>query len=204
MHSFNCPRTCPQFERRDLCRFMPLLSAIGAIGPVTSHTTTVKVRIRSNTALAAAVRELGGNVIGLGAHALYGSNTEQGYGVTLPGWRYPIVLKRDGSLAFDVYGRTQGPDIARLTARYVLHAAREAAGTLGWRVVSQGNDSVTIAHRSGGKLTVHSDGRCDATGFTGAGCHVTRPLEDALGEIGAKRFKPEYYTEQRQITPQSR
>lgn len=206
MSCFNCPRTCRTHEAVDVCRFSELLAAIGVVGAVNSHTTTVDVKLRSPTALAAAVHQLGGTVLGQGEHAHYpGMPTVNGFGVMLPGWRYPVVLKSNGSLAFasdDAYRSSwqEGGDavtIAKLTGCYVLAAAREAAGNLGWRVVESTPGSVTIQHSSGGRLTVNADGRCEAFGFTGTDCHATRPIEQALGEMKDRQFKPEYHTMRR-------
>ena len=192
-HGFDCPRTCRQFERRDLCRFMPLLAALGVQGPVTSHTTEVQIEVRSPDAFGAAAKRMGGRILGQGTHALY-STQEQGYAVQLAGWAYPIVLQGN-KLRMDTYNGQWGNqhDVKRLQGLYALEAAREAAKGFGWMVSGEGLDSITIRHPSGGQLTVHSDGRCDAFGFTGRDCHATQQIEAALGRPVPTTYKPEYY-----------
>jgi len=197
---FTCPRSCRWAERQDLCRFTPMLARIGVCGRVTSHTTTVAVEIRSTAALAAAVLRLGGTVVGEGRHALY-STTEQGFAVTLPGWRYPLVLRTDGQMAIDTYnGRWGDPaDLKRLQGVYALEAAREAAAGLGWMVLSEGDDHIVIAHPEGGAMTVHADGRCEAAGFCGRDCHATAPIEEAIGRPVERMLAPEYFQERAHV-----
>lgn len=191
--TFACPRTCPRFERVDVCRFMPILDALGT-GTVNSHTTKLNVQIRSKPALAAAALDLGGSVMGEGLHALYGMNRAEGYAVRLPGWRFPIVLTEAGELAFDAYGNgAEAPRIGALTRAYVLAAAQEAAAESGWMVTDVTHESVTILHPSGGRLTVKADGTCDAVGFCGTDCHASAPIEAAIGTVAERSHKPEYF-----------
>lgn len=189
--AFTCDRTCPRFERVDVCRFMPVLEALGT-GVVNSHTTKLNVHIRSKPALAAAALDLGGMVLGEGVHALYGANREAGFAVKLPGWRFPIVLRESGELAFDTYGGIAA-DVPRLTRAYVLAAAQEAAAESGWMVTDVTPESVTILHPSGGRLTVKADGTCDAVGFCGTDCHASAPIEAAIGTVAERSHKPEYF-----------
>lgn len=175
-----------------MCRFMPLLAALGS-GTVNSHTTTLKVELRSKAALAAACMQMGGEVLGEGEHRLYGTNLAHGFGIRLPGWSYPLVLREDGQLAFDTYGG-RAADLPLLTRAYVLAAAREAAGAQGWMIAEQSGDSITVVHPSGGRLTVKADGTCEAVGFCGTDCHATGAIEQAIGSVNGRTFKPEYDT----------
>ncbi len=152
---------------------------------------------RSESHPRAAVR-LGGRALGEGAHRLY-STTEHGYAVQLPGWRYPLVLRADGTLAMDHYGGQWGnpADLDRLTRAYAIEAAREAAAAQGWMQEERADGSLLIYHPSGGTLTVLPDGTVDAAGFLGAGCHdAAAAIEAALGrplERTYKRLNPFFF-----------
>jgi hypothetical protein len=189
---FQCARSCRTAERVDLCRFMPLFARIG-VPLVTSHTTAVKVIMRPGAELGAAVRSLGGQVLGQGTHALYGANAEQGYGFTLPGWRFPLVLSSSGELRMDRYGNAgNAVELGALTAAYVRAAALQAAEENRWVIVSDAPGRLVLRHPSGGRLTVKADGTCDASGFVGDGCHATEAIERAIGQRGTRRYKPEF------------
>jgi hypothetical protein len=70
-----------------------------------SHTVEIQIKMRNLDAIKRAVEKLGGSVMGEGTHKLYGGNTAKGYGINLPGWRYPVVVK-DGKAAMDKYGNS--------------------------------------------------------------------------------------------------
>jgi len=196
--TFDCPRSCRWAEREDRCRFSPMLASMGVVETVTSHTRTVRVEYRSIAALEAAVRALGWRWLGHGQHQLYQAS-EIGHGLHITGWRYPVVLRAEGSLAFDNYnghwGRTS--DLDRLAAEYRCQAALQAASQLGW-LAERVDDIVTVYHPSGGTLAVTASG-IDAAGFTGCGCHVAADqLAEFLGTTVDTVAKPEMYLQHQQ------
>lgn len=199
---FNCPRTCPLYERENLCRFMPVLHALGT-GRVTSHTVSVKVEYRDPEALGRAVIAMGGQVLGRGTHKLF-ERPESGYGYQLPGWNFPVVLTATGTLAYDDYRGRWGnvADLERLEAQYAVEAAASAATAQGWYSERRGEELV-IFHPEGGTLTVKPDGTVDAAGFVGAGCHdpVTL-LSAALGTQTGATTKPEYHQRLQSVSQQ--
>lgn len=193
---FDCPRTCPAFERVDVCRFSALLAAGGVRGVVSSETVTVDVAFRNVDALGAAVVALGGDVLGVGSHELFEREPVTGFGFRLPGWRYPLVATDAGRLSFDDYNGRWGrvSDIDKLRAEYSMKAAELAAAGLGWqseRVDVNGSAALRVFHPDGGFLYVSGD-TIDANGFNGIGCHdAAGQLAAALGDVATIHNKPE-------------
>lgn len=189
MSNFICPRTCPMISER-WCRFRPVLDALGPVR-VNSHTVRVTVDLRDDRALGDAVAALGGSVLGRGTHRLY-QGDESGLGFRLPGWRYPLVARPDGTLAYDDYNGAWGrvADIDRLRGEYTLALAARRAAELGW-LCERAGESMTIYHPSGGTLSVTADGTIDAAQFVGRGCHDAI-LTLGLGRIAQAQAKPEY------------
>jgi hypothetical protein len=186
---FSCPRTCPAAGDR-WCRFRPVLDALGPVR-VDSHTVRVAVELRDADALAAAVAALGGQWLGQGEHALY-ERPEVGLGFRLAGWRYPLVLRADGTLAYDDYQGRWGrvADLDRLQGEYTLALAERRCADLGWQCERQG-DRLIVYHPAGGTLTVTAGGEVDADGFVGQGCHDAILTLD-LGRVTEAQAKPEY------------
>lgn len=166
---FDCPRTCPHFERQDVCRFNAIFDKLGS-AVVNSHTVKIKTEFRDDDTLAHAVRSLGGQVLGRSTHKLY-ERSETGFGFTLPGWRYPLVVTQDGQLAYDDYRGSWGnvKDLDRLKSEYVLATAEQAAMQQGWLTQRDG-ETLTVFHPTGGTLVVTPNG-AEANGFLGSGCH---------------------------------
>lgn len=188
---FSCPRICTPGHA---CRFQAVLSAIGT-ATVMSHTVSVSVQIKDKGPLGAAVLAMGGTVLGDGTHKLYSRNNENGFGFKLPGWIYPLVLREDGTLAFDDYNGHWGnrEDLQKLTAKYAIEAARQAADAQGWNAEDQYDGSLKIEHPSGAHMVVQSDGTVEAFGFIGSACDVTSVIEEAMGTPGDRSRKPAYY-----------
>jgi len=177
---------------------MPVLSTRRV---VTSHTSTVRIELRDDRALKAAVEALGGQFLGQGQYKLY-SSQEAGVGFRLPGWTYPLVSRADGSLAYDDFNGHWGnvADLERLKGAYAIEAARLAAHELGWYTELHGEDLV-IHHPDGGTLTVTPDGIVDAACFLGRDCTAAAaPIEAALGKKVDTSLKPEFFMERAKIT----
>lgn len=190
---FSCPRSCRRCERVDLCRFLPVLSA-GTV-TVNSHTATVRVEFRDRDALGRAAERMGGRVIGEGEHRLFSTN-EKGFAVQLPNWKFPIILREDGKLAFDNYNGAWGAtaDLESLTSAYAVEAARAAATAQGWMVQDETDGSLIVFHPDGGTLTVSAGGKLEASGFTGSACHApSEILTAAMGTVTSMENKPDFY-----------
>jgi len=201
--AFDCSRTCPQFERVDVCRFSALFAAAGVRRIVNSHTVKVDVKFTNVDALSAAAVELGGEILGVGVHKLFATNTAAGFGVKLPGWRYPIVADELGAVSFDNYGGAWGADadIVRLRSAYAIAAAEQAANALGWMNIRTADGSLLVYHPNGGTLTVDNTGAVDANGFNGVGCHeAAAAIGSAIGTPTQFTAKAEYYNAQQQLT----
>lgn len=193
---FKCGRTCRVFER---CRFTPVLSALGRGQTAFSHTAHVKVDFHDLDVLARCITEMGGKVLGHGEYKLY-SSTEQGWGFTLPGWQYPLIVTEGASLSYDNYAGMWGKlgDVETLRRSYTIECAAAAAAAQGWYCERQG-ESLVVYHPAGGTLTVTPDGVCDAMGIVGAGCHVFEAIESALGQSREVTLKPEYFAERANV-----
>jgi hypothetical protein len=165
-----------------------------------SHTVKVKVELKDRVALARVIVAMGGRVLGEGTHSLFAA-AEQGFGFTLPGWQFPLVLKDNGELAFDDYKGAWGKvsDLDRLKDRYALSVARAAAEAQGW-LCEEAPAGLTIYHPDGGTLTVRPDGTVDAAGFEGCGCtNATEAIERAMGSRQEEHIKDEYFAERARI-----
>lgn len=190
---FDCQRTCPQV-RRAQCKFSPVFAGIGR-QTVNSHTTTVHIEFKNPDALQAAVERLGGTCLGVKEHALY-SSKHAGFGFHLPGWEYPIIAGKDGSLHYDTYQDSWGneADIRVLTGQYAIEAARQAASLQGW-VSQETAEGLMIYHPTGGNMLVRQDGTVESSGFTGSGCDAATVIEQALGSESVRSNKAEYFVE---------
>ena len=197
MTPFTCPRTCPLFGDKT-CRFQTVFDHLGP-AQVMSHTVKIKVAFTDPAALQSGVESMGGTWLGMGTHSLY-SGDRGGYGFTLPGWNYPLVLDwpalselkaGKGELFYDDYGGKWGnvADLEKLTSAYAVGVAEQAAIAQGWQC-EHNEEGLVIYHPSGGTLTVRGTGVMDAAGFAGKGCH------EAIEQLGLPfdvlGVKPEY------------
>ena len=73
-----------------------------------SHTMNVQIEMHDRVAILSACKRLGIKTAE-GTHKLY-SSAEEGLGVFLDGWKYPIVIKKDGSIAYDNYNGQWGSE----------------------------------------------------------------------------------------------
>ena len=159
-----------------------------------SQTIKVKVKYKNLNALKRAVERLGGRVLGEGTHSLFATN-EDGVGFLLPGWRFPVVLRDDGALAYDDYHGRWGnvSDLETLQKTYTIAAAEQEAKALGWATQERDNGDLLVYHPSGGTLTITATGGVDAQGFVGTTCEkAASTLADAMGDIAEVTQKGEY------------
>jgi hypothetical protein len=184
-YRFNCPRTCPYFERRDWCRFNPLLCVLTRVD-VNSHTARVKTDFTDPGALRRAVESINGQWIGEGTHSLY-STKHTGLAFTLQGWSFPVVLE-NGELAYDNYNGAWGDtaQLERLKAEYSFSLLEERAQALGWQY-ERTPEGLTVYHPQGGSLTLDKSAQLEAHGFQGEGCHsAMMELNMPLTDLAAK------------------
>lgn len=162
-----------------------------------SHTVTVQISFKDPDAATPAIEAIGGKILGQGTHRLY-AGAETGFGFTLPGWQYPLVITAGGQLKFDDYHGVWGnrADIERLEARYAVEVSKKVCDQQGWMYEQQPDGALLVYHPDGGTLTVTGAGQIDATGFTGKSCAAaTAPIEAALGLTTDQHVKPEYNQE---------
>lgn len=165
-----------------------------------SHTVKVKVAFKDGDALGRAAIALGGTCLGQGQHQLF-SSTETGVGIQLPGWRFPLVARADGTLAFDDFNGSWGnrADLDKLKQRYAIECARLAAESQGWMCQETGGE-LLIFHPDGGTLTVTADGKIDANQFEGESCSLaTHLIANAVGKPEEETMKNDFFAERAHI-----
>ena len=118
-----------------------------------SHKITLQVEIKNRQALLSTCKRLGYAIGTEGTHELYKA-TEEGLAVNLPGWKYPVVIKADGSIAFDNYKGAWG-DISALNKLRQIYAAEVTKSEFliqGLSVYEQINQdgSMTLTVETGG------------------------------------------------------
>jgi hypothetical protein len=166
-----------------------------------SHTVKIKVEMRDRLMLEKVITQVRGTVLGDGVHRLY-QGQEQGFGFNLPDWKYPIVLKENGELAFDDYNGSWGDrkNIDSLKERYAIEAAKAAAEAQGWLTESITGGGLLIYHPDGGTLTVKPDGSVDAENFVGTGClGASATIENAMGTRQSQSIKLDMFAERARI-----
>jgi hypothetical protein len=172
---------------------------LGEAGKTMSETRRVTVELRDKAALARAVAVMGGSILGEGSHKLFAGN-EVGYGLQLAGWRYPIVLRADGTLAYDDYHGKWGKDtdIERLGSEYTMAVAESQAAAMGY-YAERVSDALKV-YFPGAELWVFADGRIDAVGFNGVGCdEAAAVFAGALGRTVTISHKAEYFNERARV-----
>ncbi len=105
-----------------------------------SHTMNIKIELHDRAALEAACQRLGLQMVE-GKHKLY-SSTEEGIAIFLPGWKYPAIVKADGTVAYDNYNGSWGDmrEFHKLEAYYGVEKAKIEARKKGYSVYEHYND----------------------------------------------------------------
>ena len=105
-----------------------------------SHTMNINLELHDKDALLAACQRLG-LTMQEGRHRLY-QTEEEGISVRLPGWKYPVVIKEDGSVAYDNYNGSWGKEeeLNKLKAYYGLEKAKIEARKRGYSVYEAFNN----------------------------------------------------------------
>jgi hypothetical protein len=103
----------------------------------------VKIEMRDPDALVAAAERMGIKVGEKGTHKLYSSNSEVGIPIYLKDWRYPVIVKDDGTIAFDNFngswGKTEALD--ELKQIYGIEKAKIEARRQGYSFFEQKCDN---------------------------------------------------------------
>jgi hypothetical protein len=105
-----------------------------------SETMNINTEILDMAALAVTCERLGLQMQA-GEHKLF-ETKETGMGVFLPGWKFPLVIKDGGQVAYDLYGGLWGDEkkLHELTAYYGLEKAKLEARKKGYCVYETRND----------------------------------------------------------------
>lgn len=105
-----------------------------------SHTMNIAIELHDKDALLSACQRLG-LTVAEGRHNLY-QTTEEGLGIYLPGWKYPAVVKSDGTVAIDNYNGAWGNinELNRLRAYYGIEKAKAEARKRGYSIYESFNN----------------------------------------------------------------
>lgn len=101
-----------------------------------SHTTTIDLEIKSESALIKACEELGVPYKANTEEKLYDGTIAKGFSFKPKGWLYPVVATPDGKLLFDNYEGAWGKieELNRVKQRYAVNSQIEVAKSRGYRV----------------------------------------------------------------------
>lgn len=157
-----------------------------------SETIGVEVQYKDIDLLRKVVESLGGKWIGQGEHRLY-SSSETGIGFQLPKWTYPCILQ-NGTLKYDNYHGIWGDAsvLSQVNTEYTLQMAEQTAQQNGF-IYERVSNAVKVLQGEQREVWIFADGRVEAVGFNGVGCHeACNTFAEALGQIGTITAKPEY------------
>ena len=121
-----------------------------------SHTTKMKVEHKFNKAMESVIksacRKMNLEFQGWGRHRLY-SSTEEGYAVSLPGWRYPVILNSEG-IAKDDYNGSWGDskELEKFLRRINAEKVYEEAEIMGYNIEEELTQDEIVLTLSGGDL----------------------------------------------------
>jgi hypothetical protein len=106
-----------------------------------SHTMNIKTEIKDLEALRAACERLNIGIAYSDNIHLF-STTEKGAAIFLKDWRFPVVIRDDGTIALDNYGGAWGDmaELNKLTAYYGIEKAKLEAWKHGHTVTEGYND----------------------------------------------------------------
>ncbi len=109
-----------------------------------SHTMSIQTEIRDLTALEAACKRLE-LTTETGTFKLF-QTTEEGTAIHFEGWKYPAVVKNDGTVAYDDYNGRWGDvgQLNELTAYYGLEKAKMEARKKGYSIYERSIDNGNI------------------------------------------------------------
>jgi hypothetical protein len=100
-----------------------------------SHIVTVKAEIKNPVALTLACARLGLVAPKQGNHKLYSGKAISGLAISLPGWKYPVVVDSvSGEVHYDNYNGHWGSQaqLDKLLQRYAVEATLAVTESLGY------------------------------------------------------------------------
>ncbi len=110
-----------------------------------SHVATCKAKLLLRNHIATAAAAMGWEITDATSAVFYDRTTHEGIVIAAEGWRYPIVVKEDGSIAYDDYGGDWGDveDLSKFQSEYtyaVMVETMEARTDGAWHVEHHGYD----------------------------------------------------------------
>lgn len=108
-----------------------------------SHVAKCPAKLLLREHIAAAATAMGWELTSATKAVFYDGSTHEGIVIKAEGWRYPIVVKDDGSLAYDDYGGTWGDveELSKFQSEYtfaVTVETMEARTDGAWHVEHEG------------------------------------------------------------------
>ncbi len=119
-----------------------------------SHVATCASKLLHREHIATAAAAIGWEVSEAGFAVFYDGSRHEGVVLKAEGWRYPIVIKDDGSIAYDDYGGAWGDveELSRFQSEYtfaVTVETMEARTDGAWHVEHEG-------YNDAGELQAHA------------------------------------------------
>lgn len=104
-----------------------------------SHVVTIKTQIKDVETLRATCSALGYTFVESQRIRLFDGTEHDGMHVKIPGWRYPVAVKADGTLLYDNYGGAWGghDGLAALLKRYGVEAVKKQMRLAGRPLMSE-------------------------------------------------------------------
>ena len=115
-----------------------------------SHTVDMSIDMRDATALEKACKRLKIRFDKEERNVKLYSSTEKGMAVQLEGWRYPVVIQKDGQVKMDNYNGNWGKQekLTELQAYYGMEKAKIEATRKGYQTTESvdkyGNPKLTV------------------------------------------------------------
>lgn len=108
-----------------------------------SHTVKVKVNMTDKSLIIAVAKKLGYHCEE-GRHRQYGGEQE-GLGISLPGWRFPVVIQDNGEMAYDNFNGNWGSmeEFNKFQAHYGAEKVRSEALRMGYEVTESYNEQTS-------------------------------------------------------------
>lgn len=103
-----------------------------------SHTAHIHVEFRDPTALAQACQDLGATITPNTEIRFHDGTTVTGTAISLPGWRYPVVVSNNQLYMDDYQGAWGNLGVLKhLRQLYTVHATTRAAARMGRKVIKR-------------------------------------------------------------------
>lgn len=123
-----------------------------------SHLSTRKVSLKDTNILRQTCAKLGYTYTGMESVKFFDGTVVDGTSIQIPGWKFPVVVKADGTAAYDNYNNRWGniADLNKLEQHYAIELTKNqwALEGLSWteRQYDNGNIELLATVPDGGAM----------------------------------------------------